>query len=251
MKFSKFVFAAAFALPFYLCGILPCPAIRFGDNGIIAFFAPGKLGGWGSSGLWHEGQDQPFAWSIVARDSSGALRAIDTENGRLMRDRRLQGNVSGFQSLAPIPWSRVKVDSRKAFFLADRAAKSAGAGFNSLTYTLRCADGTSDPIWIVSVQDREGQDVGTMMIAADSEKILHQSWYSQGDYRPGSNTQPNHPANQGYGNSTASGGDDSPTEQVTEGVKDGAGQVKDAAKEGWRRTKNAFKGLISGWKKGD
>lgn len=251
MKFSKFVFAAAFALPFTFAGFSHAQQSALETMGSLrssrqASWEAGVLQVYGT-----KGQDQPFAWSIVARDSSGALRAIDTENGRLMRDRRLQGNVSGFQSLAPIPWSRVKVDSRKAFFLADRAAKSAGAGFDSLTYTLRCADGTSDPIWIVSVQDREGQDVGTMMIAADSEKILHQSWYSQGDYRPGGNTQPNHPANQGYGNSTASGGDDSPTEKVTEGVKEGAGQVKDAAKEGWRRTKNAFKGLISGWKKGD
>ena len=116
------------------------------------------------------GQDQPQVWEILARRGNRfAMYIVDAKSVL---------SVSKIRTDAPknISMKAVRIDSTKAFRIADKSAQKASVGFDSLSYDLKPRSGNGNPVWIVSLVDSGGFTVGEVHISADSGRVLVSNW---------------------------------------------------------------------------
>ena len=128
--------------------------------------------------IGHYGTPQPKAWefSLVDPAAKGAVRALRVNGSRATPKAPENG---GYESAVPLGffrWSDVKVDSITAFHAADQEAKAAMVGFDSVQYLLRAREGTTQPIWFLSLWDREERTVGRLEISAATGKVERRVW---------------------------------------------------------------------------
>jgi hypothetical protein len=71
---------------------------------------------------------------------------------------------------------RVKLDSTQAFAMTEQVARDAGIGFDVINYKLHCREYTDEPVWTLTLLDREDTIVGSVHLSADSGKILRSVW---------------------------------------------------------------------------
>jgi hypothetical protein len=125
------------------------------------------------------GQDQPTAWRIVTRDSEqpGRFREFVVQNGKVVDERFLRPDERPPAAQAALATRRVRVDSKQVFVKADAAARKALVGFDSLDYELRTKEFSTDPVWVVRLNDQDGTVVGELAISCDNGAILRSSWF--------------------------------------------------------------------------
>ena len=71
---------------------------------------------------------------------------------------------------------RVKLDSTQAFAMTEQVARDAGIGFDVINYKLHCREYSDEPVWTLTLLDREDTIVGSVHLSADSGKILRSVW---------------------------------------------------------------------------
>ena len=125
------------------------------------------------------GQDQPMAWQIVTRDPEyrGALREHVVQCSGIVLERVLPPSDRNAAPHATFAQRAVKVDSKMAFAAADKAAKKALVGFDSINYQLRAKELSNEPVWSVNLIDQFGQTVGNLIVSASTGTVLSRTWY--------------------------------------------------------------------------
>ena len=130
------------------------------------------------------GTPQPVRWTFMAADSrskSGLKQYVSNANGAVDR-----GAVeNGYPDSIPLgyfDWSRVKVDSDAAFQTADKEARGAKIGFDSVNFLLRAKEGSPEPIWTLMLVDTSRRLVGRVEVSAASGEVVRRIWlrYKEG-----------------------------------------------------------------------
>ncbi|MDQ6654961.1 MAG: hypothetical protein M3Y80_04015 [Verrucomicrobiota bacterium] len=118
-----------------------------------------------------EGDPQPQAWRIIVADRTlpAGAREIMVRDGQVVANGPPSGAIGG--SLAsPISTARLNLDSNGAFAIANHTADTSHTNFARVNYTLRSSE-HGFPVWIVTLQDDNGQALGTIHISAAKGNI--------------------------------------------------------------------------------
>ena len=119
------------------------------------------------------GQDQPQEWEILAwRGNHFAMFIVDAD---------AVTSITKIRTKTPtkLATEQIKCDSSEAFRIADKAAKKASVGFDSLNYSLKPRSDAPAPVWIVKLADNQGLTVGEIHIASESGSVLKSNWDRQ------------------------------------------------------------------------
>lgn len=124
------------------------------------------------------GDPQPQAWRVtaIAPGRTDLLREFWIGDDRVT-DEGLSDDFypdrlpKGFLAL-----DRMKLDSTQAFAMTEQAARDAGVGFDVINYKLHCREYTSEPVWTLTLLDREETIVGSVHLSADSGRLLRTVW---------------------------------------------------------------------------
>ncbi|MEZ5432955.1 MAG: hypothetical protein R3F31_17720 [Verrucomicrobiales bacterium] len=139
------------------------------------------------------GQHQPQMWRILVMDpvSPAHLREYLMQGGHVVGERRFERTSDQDYPSIPLRMETIKVDSDRAFVIADAAARQAGVGFDGIHYQLRCRDLRNEPIWMMNLIDQMQRPVGTVYVSAQSGETIRKVWnqvgnpsYSQGSSVP-------------------------------------------------------------------
>ena len=140
------------------------------------------------SATGHWGSPQPKGWDFTIIDPAarGGARTLKTTGRRLSA---VSPEPGGYESGVPLGffrWSDVKVDSIRAFQAADLEARGAMIGFDSVHYLLRAREGTTQPIWFLSLLDNDRRTVGRLEISATTGSVERSVWlrYQRGQSVP-------------------------------------------------------------------
>ena len=138
------------------------------------------------------GQDQPPRWVFLQMDQKvpNLLHEFIMENKKIVGERRFWRDPEQDLPTAPIPFSKVAIDSSRAFVLADQAAKKAGLGFDMIHFQLRGRDLRNEPVWVMNLVDSGQKSVGVIYISAITGETLRSVWHRS----PGLTSAPTPPA---------------------------------------------------------
>lgn len=122
------------------------------------------------------GTPQPNLWKIILDDPNarGGVREVEIQNSQIVAEHtplRLYGGIG-----AVMDFQKLSLDSEGAFKIANMEARNAQFGFDSIDYTLRVADNSNLPIWVLHFLDENQKSVGSIQIAADSGNVLQRSF---------------------------------------------------------------------------
>lgn len=124
------------------------------------------------------GVPQPTEWRAISHDpnSPTLLHAWWADAGSASDEGQpdipySQDPPSGFVNL-----DRWNIDSSRAFSIAEAAAVEAGIGFDSADYTLRAQEITNEPLWIIGLNTRRGNRVGTVYLSAETGQVKRTIW---------------------------------------------------------------------------
>lgn len=125
------------------------------------------------------GDTQPPQWLVLTdggKDSATFLEYVirDGEIRSQRKVRRLKGQDLPEKS---IDISELKVDSHEASRIAGDLAAEFGAEFSTIHYQLRCRDGGSEPVWVISLIGRYQVSVGSHYISALTGEVIDSRWY--------------------------------------------------------------------------
>ncbi|MFV1995273.1 MAG: hypothetical protein ACC661_07535, partial [Verrucomicrobiales bacterium] len=96
----------------------------------------------------------------------------DRVSGHSFLEKDYQGGIPGAEILK----SQVKTDSRAAFLIADREARNAKVGFDSINYELRCRELSREPIWSLDLRSLNDVMVGRVYVSAKDGAVLRRVW---------------------------------------------------------------------------
>lgn len=124
------------------------------------------------------GDPQPLEWRVTATapGRSDLLREFRVGDGRVTdegpRDDFYPDRLpKGFLAV-----ERMKLDSTQAFAMTEQLAREAGVGFDVINYKLHCREYTDEPVWTLTLLDREDTLVGSVHLSADSGRLLRTVW---------------------------------------------------------------------------
>ena len=119
------------------------------------------------------GDPQPESWKILLEDqrARGGVRELEVADGRITSERAPVRTIAGSTEGATINTSRLNLDSSGAYAVASHTAEKSNARFATVSYTLR-TDERGDPVWIITLQNRSTQPVGTIHIAANRGTVM-------------------------------------------------------------------------------
>ncbi len=200
------------------------------------------------------GQDQPATWRVVTKDPefAGRYRAYLVSGNRIVSEEAVSAEESARYSGTSLQTKRVKIDSTGAFMAADQAAKKALVGFDSLDYSLRNKELSSDPVWQITLVDQATRPVGELIVSAESGAVLRRTWYESGrQVATGNTRQPARATVSGpvstappAGTGTAAGSTVADrAQQVWEKTRDGFEQGKSIVRTGFTKATTT----VSGW----
>lgn len=125
------------------------------------------------------GAPAPRVWKVVAHDprspsamSDFTVKGVRVDDQGVNREFYPDRLPEGFFEL-----SRVTIDSSDAFKIADREAANARLGFDRLSYRLRAREFSLDPVWTVSLFNKEDEITGVVELSAVNGKVLRTVWY--------------------------------------------------------------------------
>lgn len=119
------------------------------------------------------GESQPQSWKFLSLDPSarGGIREVVVSRGEVESIRTPLRGTSEIAGRTPLDRSRLKVDSDRAFQIANQEATRARIAFHWVDYTLRAED-SSEPVWKLRLFDRMGIPVATVHLSAESGAIV-------------------------------------------------------------------------------
>jgi hypothetical protein len=119
-----------------------------------------------------DGNPQPETWKVLLDDARapGGVRELEVSNGRIVSERTPVRSVVGTAEGATIATARLNLDSSGAYTVASHTAERSHTAFATVNYTLR-TDERSNPIWIVTLQNRANKPVGTIYIGANQGTV--------------------------------------------------------------------------------
>ena len=124
------------------------------------------------------GDPQPLEWRVTAPD----LRRTDLLHEFWIGDTRATDegvNDDFYPDRLPKGFfrlSRVKLDSTQAFAITEQIARDAGVGFDVVNYKLHCREYSDEPVWTLTLLDREEVIIGSVHLSADTGKVLRTVW---------------------------------------------------------------------------
>ncbi len=121
-----------------------------------------------------EGIPQPAEWIILCNDPSahGGIRELTIANGHIVSERTPMGEYAGEGDLPHLTVTPTMLDSGAIFKIADREAKAAKIGFDSIDYILRVDAISGKPLWIIQLHKISGALVGNMEVSAETGEVL-------------------------------------------------------------------------------
>jgi len=120
----------------------------------------------------HDGTPAPQRWHFLVQDSSAenGLREFVVQDREIVARREISQFATG---LTPDDvMGRVKVDSDTVGNLARRYAAANGLPVASMNFRLSKDPGASQPVWTVACLDAQEAVVGTIMVDADTGKVM-------------------------------------------------------------------------------
>jgi hypothetical protein len=119
-----------------------------------------------------EGDPQPRTWKILVEDKNAAngIREIVVEDNRVVSQRATNRSVVGSTQGATINTAKLNLDSTGAYSVAAHTAETSHVTFSLTSYTLR-TDDRGNPVWIVTLADRNNRPVGTIHIRASDGRV--------------------------------------------------------------------------------
>ncbi len=127
------------------------------------------------------GQDQPREWRVVLFQprEAGKFRLYRVRDGKVVDNEQLTDETAAELPGGVVPYDKVRVNSAQVFRIADREAKEAKVGFDSISYELRCRELSQDPVWYVDLRDHRNLAVGRLYVSALDGDLLGKVWYPQ------------------------------------------------------------------------
>ena len=125
------------------------------------------------------GQHQPKEWRIVVRDEAQpeVFHLYMIQGQRVVRREAVRKDYRGEVPEEAIRYQDLRIDSNRVFMIADREAKAAKIGFDSVNYELRCPEFSQQPVWFVDLRDSRGGTVGRIFLSAKTGLVLNRIWY--------------------------------------------------------------------------
>lgn len=124
------------------------------------------------------GDPMPPQWLILtaARPSAQVLRESVVSKGEIRAERKFR-RVAG-QELPTIPMIReeLKVDSGRAFQIAESVAIRAKVAFDHAHYQLRCREAGKEPVWMIHFLGPAQVSIGFVYLSARDGEVLRESW---------------------------------------------------------------------------
>lgn len=123
----------------------------------------------------------PAQWTVYARDPfrSGELVRSSltlTNNSWAPKADGAGGNLLGRIPPQAIPFDRMRFLTSDARRIAQNNAALAKVNFVSVQYQLAANSTTSAPEWGLALLDINGDEVGFVVISAETGAVLHQQW---------------------------------------------------------------------------
>jgi hypothetical protein len=128
-----------------------------------------------------DGDPQPRTWKILVGDrrANGGVREITVEDNQIASQRIPNRSVVGSTEGNTINTARLNLDSTGAYAVASHTAETSHVNFSLVSYTLRMDD-RSNPVWIVTLEDRSRRPVGTIHIKAHDGRVSRVEGMYQG-----------------------------------------------------------------------
>lgn len=130
------------------------------------------------------GQDQPEKWSLISWDERSVfnLRNYQIERGEVIDGgddyaRHYPDNPpTGF-----VPIAKLKIDSTLAFEIAEKEARRARMGFNSLNYRLAAMEYATEPVWTLDLIDADENLAGKIYLSGETGEVLRTLFFYRND----------------------------------------------------------------------
>lgn len=123
----------------------------------------------------------PDTWYAVAqRDGKDSeIHNLTLAGGQIISDRRTIGLREIFGQASPLTLSKLNVDSRDAFAIAQKYAKANGMIVGSVSFALQQKGGSSTPIWSVWCYSPNGSYLGLMQLLASDGTVISNDAFSK------------------------------------------------------------------------
>lgn len=124
------------------------------------------------------GDPAPPQWLILTtvEEKPGILREAVFARGNVVAQRKFKVLPGQDLPHIPVQIEALRIDSAKAFIVAERAAVEKKAAFDSVHYQLRCREAGQEPVWMLSLINSSQVAVGVVYISAVSGEVIRESW---------------------------------------------------------------------------
>lgn len=116
----------------------------------------------------------PETWYVSAqagRDDKG-MRSIEVASGQIISDKPALGLREIFSSVKPIDLSKVLLDSREIFDIAQQYAVANGKQIGTVSFVLNQQGSSAVPIWSVWCYGPKGSYFGEMRLLATDGTVI-------------------------------------------------------------------------------
>lgn len=124
------------------------------------------------------GEPLPPQWLILFSTdlSRDVLHESVVSKGQIRAERTFRRLPNQDLPTIPIQRQELKIDSGRAFELAEEVAKKAKVSFENAHFQLRCRDAGKEPVWMIQFLGRAQVSLGSVYLSARSGEILRVSW---------------------------------------------------------------------------
>lgn len=157
--------------------------VRGGEEALEAFdsFLEEQTGGdseevLGMVGFF--GEPLPPQWLILYSIDlkKPILHEAVVSNGQIRAERKFRRLPNQDLPTIPIRRKELKINSEKAFRIAESVAREAKVSFENAHYQLRCRDAGREPVWMIHFLGRAQVALGAVYLSARSGEVLRVSW---------------------------------------------------------------------------
>ena len=126
------------------------------------------------------GEPEPAQWLLLTRRAARemSMREYVVSHGRVRSHRDFRSRKNEDYPTIPLPADVMQVDSIEAHEIAAGLAGKRGIAFDTAHYQLRCREEKREPVWMISLVDRNQVSVGVLYISALSGRVLRTVWHS-------------------------------------------------------------------------
>jgi hypothetical protein len=123
----------------------------------------------------------PVTWYVVAQagGEKGGMRNLTVSSGEVTSDKPALGLRQIFSSDKPIDLSKVRIDSRDAFEIAQRYAAANGKTIGSVSFVLNQKGNSAVPIWSVWCYGPSENYFGQMQLLATDGSVISNDAFSK------------------------------------------------------------------------